>query len=151
MIELRHPRSMSSTTQSSPSDSRGSSSLRSPAATRLAELDEEILSPSPRRLRGRDSRLRPRPTQTQMPPSDMDEAAEEGAEDGGADLSEDDTEATSMKPRTLRSGKVVSAGQASEEMEEAGSEEVEGEEGSDMAGEAGEESMDECEHRFLLC
>jgi len=130
------------------------------------------------------SRLRPRPAQTHTPPSDGDDEEEEeeeaveedgeegGAEDDRADLSEDDTEATPINPRTLRNGKVVSADQESVDMEEVEDEEVsvdedeaandetasvqsestsdvEGEEDSDMEGEVGEESMDECKHRFL--
>ena len=125
-------------------------------------------------------RLRPRPTQTHTPPSDWDdEAVEEDGEDGGAednraDLYEDDIEASSMGSRTLWSEKVVGAVHESLEMYEAEDEEVsvdedetvkdetmsaqseltsdvEDEEDSDMGGEAGEESMEECEHGFLLC
>ncbi|KAF9651529.1 hypothetical protein BDM02DRAFT_3267146 [Thelephora ganbajun] len=123
------------------------------------------------------SRLRPRPTQTHTPPSDGDdeeEEEEESVKDDGeegnteedrADLSDDDTEATPVEPRTLRNGKVVSPSEESVEME-AGDEEipvdedetandetasvqsestsdVEGEEDSDIEGEIGEESMDE--------
>ena len=149
--------------------------------------------PSRSTARGRGtpvkSRLRPRATQTHTPPSDgddeeeeeeeaADEDGEEGdgeegdAEDDRAELSEDGTEATPIKPRTLRNGKVVSAGQKSVEMEDAEDEEisvdedeaandetasvqsestsdVEGEEDSDMEGEAGEESMDECRITFF--
>jgi mitogen-activated protein kinase kinase kinase 13 len=131
------------------------------------------------------SRLRPRPAQTHTPPSDGDdeeeeeeetieEDAEEGdAEEDRADLSDEDTEAPSTKPRILRSGKVVSAGEAPVEMEEVEDEEIsvdgdetindetasvqsestsdiEGEEeDSDMEGDVGEESIDECERRFF--
>ena len=143
--------------------------------------------PSRSTARGRrtpvKSRLRPRPTQTHTPPSDGDDEEEEeeetvgedgeegDAEDDRADLS-DDTEATPIKPRTLRNGKVVSANQEFVEMEEVEDEEiyvdedetindetasvqsestseVEGEEDSDMEDEASEESMDECEHCLL--
>lgn len=130
------------------------------------------------------SRLRPRPAQTHTPPSDGDdeeEEEEETADDDGeegdaeedrAEVSDDDTEATPMEACVLRNGKVVSAGEASVEMEEVEDEEtsidgdetandetvsvrsestsdVEGEEDSDTEGEVGEESMDECEHSSL--
>jgi len=81
------------------------------------------------------SRLRPRPTQTHTPSDGDDEEEEEeeaveedgeegGAEDDRADISEDDTKATPIKPRTLRNGKVVSADQESVEMVEVEDEEV---------------------------
>ena len=130
------------------------------------------------------SRLRPRPAQTHTPPSDGDDEEEEeeepveddgeegDAEEDRADVSDDDTEATPMEPRVLRSGKVVSAREGSVEMEEVEDEEisvddetaidesasvrsestsdVEGEEeDSDTEGDVGEESMDECELSLL--
>ena len=131
------------------------------------------------------SRLRPRQAQTHTPPSDGDDEeeeeeeetiqddAEEGdAEDDRPDLSDGDTEATPMEPRTLRNGKVVSPSEESLEMDEVEDDEisvdedeapndetasvqsestsdVEGEEDSDMEGETGEESMDECKLYFF--
>ena len=154
------------------------------------DVEQPVYNPSkagPSRNTGRGrrtpvkSRLRPRPAQTHTPPSDGDdeeEEEEEAAEDDGeegdaeedrADFSDDDTEATPIKPRVLRNGKVVSASDASMEMEEVEDEEIsvdgdetindetasvqsestsdiEGEEeDSDMEGDVGEESMDECE------
>ena len=144
--------------------------------------------PSRSAIRGRrtpvKSRLRPRQAQTHTPPSDGDDEEEEeeeetvqdDAEEGDAegdrtDLSDDDTEATPMEPRTLRNGKVVSPSEESLEMAEAEDEDisvdedetandetasvqsestsdVEGEEDSDMEGETGEESVDEGKHCF---
>lgn len=166
----------------------------------VSDEDEEEQIPTPSKTgpsrsatRGRrtpvKSRLRPRQAQTHTPPSDGDDEeeeeeegemvqdyAEEGeaedAEEDRPDLSDGDTEATPVKPRTLRNGKVVSPSEESLEMEEVEDEDisvdedeapadetasvqsestsdVEGEEDSDMEGEAGEESMDECKHCFF--
>lgn len=156
-----------------------------PAVSDEEEDEDQLMSAGPSRsARGRrtpvKSRLRPRPAQTHTPPSDGDDEEEEeeepvqddvqegDAEDDRADLSDDDTAAIPIKPRTLRNGKVVSASEEPPETEEVEDDEisvdedetasvqsestsdVEGEEDSDMEDEAGEESMDECEHRFFF-